>query len=381
MEKNFKKLSWILGGTAVAMIPVYLIRFNEAMYMFFSNNFTTYPGDLWNFFANYLQRGLRYPPEYPAGLRFFYEIMDFHSYNNYTLFFTVNTIILAVFALATTYILYLLLKDRAEKAGTTLETSKLWWFWIFAPTFMFYGTINYDLPVVFLIVLAVYLFSKEKYKSSVFWLAVGVVVKVFPIFLLPVFIWRAPAKMRIKLVAIFIAVVVGLNLPYMLSDFHAWLYPYIWQISSNFTTGPNQGTYWWILYPFTGKLTGWASLVLYGGLYLFTCIKMRKAHFFQVCMAVIILFLLTDRIYSPQYTLYLLPFLVLATYPISKKVFYFIDIPNVILVFFLFFLRDHPVYLQFFVFVRYIALILVLIQVLRISKAVPASNLETPAIL
>jgi hypothetical protein len=350
--KNNSKILWTLFlGTIIAMIPEYLIRFKESVYMFFFNNFTTYPGDLWNFFANYLQKGLRYPPEYPAGLRFFYEVMGFNKYGDYTTYFTVNTVILALFALGTTYLLYLLLKQKGY------DLSRLWYFWIFAPSFLFYGTINYDLPVVFLIVLSVYLFTKEKYYSSISFLAIGMVVKIFPIFLLPVLLWKAPKHLRIKLALLFGIIAVGLNVPYMLSDFNAWIFPYVWQISSNLSKGPDQGTYWWLIYPLTGKFTGWLSLILFGGLYLFTTFKMRKAHLYDLCLNVIFLFLLTDRIYSPQYNLYLLPFLVLATYPVRKKTFYFMDILNVLVVFFCFFLKDFPVFLQIFVFLRYFALI------------------------
>ena len=379
MKKDSKQLGWLLCGTAIAMIPAYFMRFTESSYMYFYNAFTTYPGDLWNFFTNYLGKGLQYPPEYPAGLRFFYEMMGFYRYDNYTLFFTVNTLILGTVAIATTYLLYSMLKKRAAASGMSFSSRSMWIFWILAPTFMFYGTVNYDIPIVFLILLSVYLYSEEKYYSSIFWLAVGMVAKVFPVFLLPLFIWRAPKTLRLRMIMLFGAVVLILNLPYMLMDFHAWIYPYLWQISSNLTTGMDQGTYWWIVYPIAGRLTGWLSLGIFGGLYFLICRKMKNGRFFDQCLAVIILFLLTDRIYSPQYTLYLLPFLALASFPISKKVFYSIDIPNVLLVLFLFYLKAHPLYLQTLVFFRYGALILVLMQVVRMSKDVPISNLETPA--
>ncbi len=140
-------------------------------------------------------------------------------------------------------------------------------------------------------------------------------------------------------------------------DFHAWIYPYLWQISSNLSTGPDQDTYWWIIYPLTGKMTGWLSLVLFGSLYLWSCFKMKKARFLELCLTVIILFLLTARIYSPQYNLYLLPFLVLASYSINKKLFYFVEIPNLFIVLFCFFLKANPFYLQILVLIRYAALI------------------------
>lgn len=369
---NKKPLFLIFIGTFLAMIPEYLIRFKESVYMYMYNNFTTYPGDLWNFFANYLGKGLHYPPEYPAGLRFFYEIMGFYKYKDYTLFFTVNTLILLAFALGTSYLLYLIIEKR--NGIYKFDLSKIWYFWILAPSFIFYGTINYDLPSIFLIVLAVYLFICEKYYGAIIALAIGMVAKVFPIFLLPIFIWRAPKEYRIKLATVFFVVVFALNLPYMIMNFETWIYPYIWQISSNLTTNPSQGTYWWLIYPLTGKLTGWFSLLLFGGLYLFTCFKLKKADFIDVCLAIIILFLLTDRIYSPQYNLYLLPFLVLATYPINKKIFYVIEIPNMLIVLFCFFLKENVVYLQILVFIRYFALVALYYNNLKASNRIIKSQ-------
>jgi hypothetical protein len=354
--KADSKLKFLFLGTLLAMVPAYLLRYKDDVFMFFYNNFTTYPGDLWNFFYNYLQKGLVYPPEYPAGLRFFYEVMGFHSYESYTLFFTVNTLILLLFALGTTYLLYLLVKKRGY------DLRRIWYFWILAPSFIFYGTINYDLPVVFLVVLSVYLFTKEKFYQAIFWLGLGMVLKVFPVFLLPIFIWKAPRELRVKLVLLFGLVVLACNLPYMINNFQTWLFPYVWQISSNISKGPDQGTYWWLIYPLAGKFTGWLSLGLFGALYLFTSFKMKKAHFFDLCLNVILLFLLTDRIYSPQYNLYLLPFVVLCTFSISRKKFYIMDILNLLIVFFCFFLKDNPAFLQIIVFARYFLLISILRQ-------------------
>ena len=133
-------------------------------------------------------------------------------------------------------------------------------------------------------------------------------------------------------------------------------------ISENLSKGPENGTYWWIFYKYLGNFGGWFSLFLFAGLYLFTYLKLKKTNIVNLCLAVILLFLLTDRIYSPQYNLYLLPFLVLTTYPVDKKVFYLADIPNIAVVFFCFFLKDNPLYLQILVFIRYIALILLYIN-------------------
>jgi len=78
-----------------------------------------------------------------------------------------------------------------------------------------------------------------------------------------------------------------------------------------------------------------------------------------------ILFLLTDRVYSPQYNLYLLPFLVLVDYKINWKYFYLLEIPNLIQCFFLFAIHNFPLIQQGIIATKYVALVLLLLQALR----------------
>lgn len=351
--KNKKNVFFLLLGTILACLPAYFIRFNEQIFNWLYQNFGTYPSDLWNFFANYLQRGLQYPPEYPVGLRFFYEIFGFYKYNNYFDFFSVNCVILILFACGITYLLAEIVK-KSQKSVWKMDN--IWYFWILAPSFLFYGLYNYDLPVVFLIVLATYLFLDKKYSLAIISLAIGTVVKVFPIFLLPIFILKSPRKDWLKLFVIFCVIVLCCNLPYMLSNFDTWIYPYVWQISQNISYSAKAGTYWWIFYPIFGNNIGIVSLLLFVILYFIVWKKMKDAPFINICIAVIIIFLATDRIYSPQYNLYLLPFLALASYKIDKKWFYSLEIVNVLHVAAFFYLIEHVVLLQSLIAIKYIAL-------------------------
>ena len=353
MMKNKKHLIFLILGTVLAFLPAYLIRFNEQIFNWLFVNFGTYPSDLWNFFVNYLQHGLQYPPEYPVGLRFFYEIFGFYKYNNYFSFFTVNCLILVLCACGVTYLLTKIIDNTQEKK---LNVKNIWYFWICAPSFLFYGLYNYDLPVVFLIVLATYLFLDKKYYLAVLSLAIGTVVKVFPIFLLPIFILRSPRKDWFKLSLFFCAIVLLCNLPYMLSDFDSWIYPYVWQISQNISYSAKAGTYWWIFYPIFGKSIGMVSLLFFLILYVYVWLKMKNAPFINLCIAVIIIFLATDRIYSPQYNIFILPFLVLANYKIDKKWFYSLEIVNVLHVAAFFYLIEHVILLQSIVAIKYISL-------------------------
>jgi len=350
MNTRQKQLVILLILTILALIPSYLARYSEVSYRFLFNMFTTYPGDLWNFYENYLvAQNAIFPPEYPAGLRFFYEAMQFYKYHDYTTFFNINFIIILFFALASTFLLFKII-DEDQKLR---KSTNIIWFFIFAPSFVVYSTLNYDLPVVFLIIFSYYLFSKNKYAESIISLGLGTALKVFPVFLLPIFILKAPKEKRLPLFLLFCFVIFITNIFYFLADYKAWIFPYTWQIGENLSKTAESGTYWWIFYKYLGSYSGWVSLGIFGGLYYYFYQKIKNAPISNLLLMVVLLFLFTDRIYSPQYNLYLLPFLVLVLYPVNKKAFYLFEIPNIIHIIFLFWLKEHVFWLQILVFCKY----------------------------
>lgn len=370
IRKNFITIIWLIIGTAATLIPSFIIRVNFDAAMKLYVKFGTYLSDLWNFYANYLGKGLHFPPEYPIGIRWMFETFHFYQIDRYSTFIFINFLFLAGCAIITTYFLYLIIRQdmsfRTESADGTLlvrnpsrpHFSNIWYFWILAPSFIFYGIYNYDLPTVMLAIISYYFFTRQKFDFSSIFLALGAAFKFFPIYLLPIFIINTPAGKRFRYILIFTAIIIAANLPYMISNFDQWIYPYVWQISNNISVSAQNQTFWWLIYPITGKLTGFLSLGLFGGLYCYILYKLRKSNIIFQIIAILILFLLTDRIYSPQYNLYLLPFLALASYKIKKLIFYPMEILNVSVVFFFFWLTKHTDYMQTIVFLRYSLLVI-----------------------
>lgn len=353
---KYKPLMFLFLGTVLALVPTFLLRINYNLSILFYEKFGTYLGDLWNFFANYITHGLKYPPEYPAGIRIFYNIFALDKVRSLEEFISVNSILLLASALAITYLLYILVKESHGKL------SNIWLFWIFAPSLIFYSLYNYDLITILFTILSYFLFTRKKFAFSAIMLAVGVIFKFFPIYLLPIFILNAPKTEKIKYFLLFSLTILFVNLPFMIGDFEAWKYPYIWQITQNISYSMHQQTYWWILYPYFSSYLGYISIGLFAFLYFLFIKKLKTKSMVAQLVTVLILFLLTDRIYSPQYHLYLLPFLVLLPYQINKIAFYLVEIINVAIVFFLFKLFDNLVLLQILVFLRYSFLIILLID-------------------
>jgi uncharacterized membrane protein len=353
--KNYKNLVYLFIGTILALLPSFLIRVNYDFSMVLFEKFGTYLGDIWNFFANYLQEGLAFPPEYPVGIRFIYELFQFNKIHTLSNFFSINACILTICALTITYILYLIVKENYKKI------SSIWYYWILAPSFIVYSLYNYDLLAITFTILAYYLLTKNKYNYSAISLAIGAIIKFFPVYLLPIFIINLPKEKRLKYFVIFVITFLVCNLPYMISNFSTWAHPYLWQITNNLSHSAREQTYWWMLYPYLGKSLGIISIILFAGLYIYFVIKLKNKPLPVQIVAILILFLLTDRIYSPQYNLYLLPFLVILPYFINKPIFYLLELINVAVIIFFFKLTNNVILLQSMVFIRYFLLIILFI--------------------
>ena len=82
----------------------------------------------------------------------------------------------------------------------------------------------------------------------------------------------------------------------------------------------------------------------------------------------ILIFLATDRIYSPQYNLYLLPFLAMADYRVKKGPFYLLEIPNAIHILALFWLTSHLALFQSLIAGKYIAIVWLYVENYRNSR-------------
>lgn len=361
----------LLIGTVLALIPQYIIRSDFKIFFYIHRLLGTYQGDLWYCWSNYLDKGFPYPREYPAGIQMIYRLIfklkpPHWKYEDYIIWIA---IFLAIFAVIITNILYEIVQ-RSHK-----DKRKIWMFWILTPSFLFYGLLNLDFLSIFAMMLGYYFFIEEEYELCAGMIALGATFKVFPVFLLPLLFFECPTKKRIRLVLVFVGCWLLYNIPYMIADWNAWRYPYYWQVTENFAKSPQDGTYFWIVYYILSSTQTWVekhishagflwnvhsalapykhhigkiSLLLYGVLYYWFLRRRWDLDLPRRCVGIILLFLLTDRIYSPQYNLYLLPFLVISVFNFKDKrericfliAFYVAEMLNFFQVLFLFKIRQ-----------------------------------------
>lgn len=263
---------------------------------------------------------LENPVEYPVVTGFFIYFMwllgkGLLGYVLFTwIFLTLCSIIAAIFLCKLCDLL-------------NIKQQNLYWFFVFAPSLLFFEIFNWDMIAVMLAVLAVYYFLKEKHGVSALFLALGFNAKLFPIVLLPIMLVKADIRSSVKMVIVFFAVFLTLNGYFIINSFDVWKATYSFHAARE----PNIDSIWAIS-KLNVNVINWLSLALFLGFYLILFYKHREFDFIRWSFTSILLFLIFNKIMSPQYVLWLLPFFVLL--PMSKKAFYLLELSN-LAVFFL----------------------------------------------
>ncbi|WP_336113159.1 glycosyltransferase family 87 protein [Streptomyces sp. PTD9-10] len=190
-----------------------------------------------------------------------------------------------------------------------------------APAFALTATINWDLLAVALTAAAMLMWSRGRALAFGVLLGLATAAKLYPVFLLGpllVLCWRA-GKWREFFQAVGGAVVAWfvVNLPVMLFAFQGWSKFYTF----SHDRGVDFGSFWLIWAqnssnPPTTDFVNTAATVLvvlcFLGIAALTLTAPRRPRFAQLAFLMVAAFILTNKVYSPQYVLWLVPLAVLA---------------------------------------------------------------------
>ena len=224
---------------------------------------------------------------------------DFNAY------LRASALLLAPFALLVAFLLARMTGTRALR-------------WAAAPALALYAFHNWDLLAVSAAVVAVWLWSRERSTWAAVALGVGAALKLYPLLLLaPLALYvlsRQGARRAALVVGAGLGTVVAINLPFALINFDGWLATY--EFHSERTA--NYDSIWILGWPSVSAET--LNLVSLSLTSIF-CLaalawgwRRREATiypFLPVAGALVAAFLLWNKVHSPQYTLWLLPFFVL----------------------------------------------------------------------
>lgn len=189
-----------------------------------------------------------------------------------------------------------------------------------APSLALAGTINWDLYAVALLAAAMLAWSRERPATTGVLLGLGAAAKFYPLFVLGpllVLCWRAGRlrEFRRTLIASVVAWL-AVNVPVMVLDFDGWARFY----TLSRERGVGFSSIWFVLDQQGHGVPAGSLNVVAGGLFVMACLAVtalaltapRRPRLPQLAFLVVAAFLLTNKVYSPQYVLWLLPLAALA---------------------------------------------------------------------
>jgi uncharacterized membrane protein len=192
------------------------------------------------------------------------------------------------------------------------------------PAMILYAFHNWDLLAVGMATLAMYAYWKGADAWAGLLLGLGAATKLYPAFLLPALAlgaWKREGRPPWTMGLAFIGGAAALNVPVMIANFEGWKYP--WDFQSMRTA--NFETSWFMLYRHLGGAwftdSGFVNLVsvaIFGTISVVLIVleaRRPRPRPFALGFGIVVAFLLTAKVFSPQYALWLLPFFALLRMP------------------------------------------------------------------
>lgn len=187
-----------------------------------------------------------------------------------------------------------------------------------SPAVMTAGFINWDMMVLAFTSLAVLAWSRRHPVWAGFWIGLGVAAKLYPLLLLVPLAVLCLRAGRVKEFTYAALAALGswtaVNLPVYLISPQGWLY--FWTF--NVDRGADLGSIWYVL-SLAGHgvedVSRWNTVLLVAGTAAICALLLlapRRPRVAQGAFLVVVWFLVLNKVYSPQYVLWLLPLLVLA---------------------------------------------------------------------
>ncbi len=202
------------------------------------------------------------------------------------------------------------------------------WRWALAPPLVLYAFQNWDVFAVAAMVLGLLAFERRRDGPAGVALGLGAAVKLFPAFVvIPLVAVRLAQRDRrgaLRLAAGAVLSFAVVNIPILAASPHGWWWPYAFQSRRQATWG----TLWFYAFRILGLPVHGAAgahfanavalLALGGGLAWLAVVTIRRRLLpIPAAAAAIVLFVVTGKVYSPTYDLWLVVFFVLL--PISRR--------------------------------------------------------------
>jgi uncharacterized membrane protein len=234
-------------------------------------------------------------------------------------FFVLNAAFLAACALAGVLLVSLMTRNRMRAL-----------YFAIAPALGLYAFHNWDLLAVALMCGGIFAFRARRDVASGTLLGLGAAAKVFPALILPALAltrWRAPDSRGVfRLLASSAVAFVAVNVPVAIANVRGWWLPWKFQSTRfpNFETwgymiyrhlARSFGAFWSDTWPQATSLIAFALWLAFAAMLVRASARRAEDRPYALAFQLLLAFLLTGKIYSPQYALWVIPFFVLVRMP------------------------------------------------------------------
>lgn len=268
------------------------------------------------------------------------------------LFFTIGSVILT----------YKIIKLR------NYELDRIYRYFLLTPSMIIFLVYNYDILVVFFILLAIYFFFKERIFLAGLSIGFGIISKLVPIFLIPIFLIEIKDFKR-KILFLISTIIIPFiaNLLPAIYNYPVWFELYKHHMEWGLENS-------WLVFLFINP-SSWNGakllselLLIYGA---FKVYVWKEEDIIEKCFSMLSVFLLTNYVYTPQMNLWLLPFFVFSNKDFI--LFYPFELFNVCIILF-WFITPNPTQAfsttQYFATTRSILLFLILLNRISLLKTI-----------
>ena len=227
-----------------------------------------------------------------------------------SLYFIVTAVLLAPFALLAAWFLAGVHRRRPWDAMLVAAS----------PALLLAGLVNWDLLAVTAVAGALWAWSRGRPVLSGVLIGLGTATKLYPLFLLGALLVVGVRRRRLPAFAAAAAAAAGawlvVNLPAMLTDFGEW--KVFWTFNDQ--RGADLGSLWLVWqqagHTVTPKVINLVSLGFFAavcaGVLVLGLTARRTPRIPQLALLVVVGFLVVNKVYSPQYVLWMLPLVALA---------------------------------------------------------------------
>lgn len=193
------------------------------------------------------------------------------------------------------------------------------WIWAASPALLVYGALNWDLLGILPLAAGLWLWARGRDRAGVAVLSLAVWTKLFPVLVLGILLLvslRGPLRRTLELAGIFLAVSLAVNLPFALAGWPGWS----WFFEYNAIREIEPSLYLLAGFDKRSFVTAANSISVIAVLACaaaFAALELRTRRLdpLKASCALVCVFFIVNKVYSPQYWLWVVALLALAAVP------------------------------------------------------------------